>query len=148
VTDRDGEVTLFVGAAAVAVCDGPVCGADGDPAGVREGAAVAVRGGVVQAVGEQGALRERHPGARLVHCAGGLLTPGLVDSHTHAVFGRWRADEYELRCQGVPYMEIARRGGGINASVADLRSRSEDELVEMALPRCARCWSRGPRSPR
>jgi len=64
-----------------------------------------------------------------------VLTPGLVDSHTHAVFGRYRTDEYALRCTGVPYMEIARRGGGINASVRDLRARSEDELVEMALPR-------------
>ena len=60
-----------------------------------------------------------------------VLTPGLVDSHTHAVFGRWRADEYALRARGVPYMEIARRGGGINASVRDLRERSEAELVAL-----------------
>ena len=63
------------------------------------------------------------------------LTPGFVDSHTHAVFGRYRTDEYAQRSAGVPYMEIARRGGGINASVRDLRARSEDELVELALPR-------------
>jgi imidazolonepropionase len=86
-------------------------------------------------VGTEAELCNRYPDAERVDCGGGVLTPGLVDSHTHAVFGRWRADEYVLRCQGVPYMEIARQGGGINASVRDLRGRSEDDLVELALPR-------------
>ncbi|HEV2733495.1 MAG TPA: imidazolonepropionase [Longimicrobiaceae bacterium] len=127
---------LFTNAAQVAACTGPTSSADGqDPAAVREGAAVAVQDGRIAAVGAEGELLARWPGAQRVDCAGGVLTPGLVDSHTHAVFGRWRADEYVLRCTGVPYMEIARRGGGINASVRDLRERSEDELVRMALPR-------------
>ena len=55
--------------------------------------------------------------------------PGLVDSHTHAIFGRTRANEQEMRAAGLDYMEIARRGGGIHASVRDLRERSEDELL-------------------
>ena len=70
-----------------------------------------------------------------VDCPGCVITPGFVDSHTHAVFGGWRAAEYALRSRGVPYMEIARRGGGINASVRDIRARSEEELVELARPR-------------
>lgn len=70
-----------------------------------------------------------------VDCSGCVITPGFVDSHTHAVFGGWRAAEYALRSRGVPYMEIARRGGGINASVRDIRERSEEELVELARPR-------------
>jgi imidazolonepropionase len=86
-------------------------------------------------VGPDAEIVSRHPNAARVDCAGGVLTPGLVDSHTHAVFGRYRTDEYALRCRGVPYMEIARRGGGINASVRDLRARSEDELVALSLPR-------------
>jgi imidazolonepropionase len=90
-----------------------------------------------------GARLQRHPDAARVDCAGGVLTPGLVDSHTHAVFGRWRTDEYELRCQGVPYMEIARRGGGINASVRDLRARSRTSWWSWRCRVCARCWSRG-----
>jgi imidazolonepropionase len=87
------------------------------------------------AVAPESELKRRYRGAERVDCGGGVLTPGLVDSHTHAVFGRWRADEYALRSRGVPYMEIARRGGGINASVRDLRERSEDELVELTRPR-------------
>lgn len=127
---------LFTGAAEVATCTGPPrTTGDADPAGVLPGAAVAVRGGRIIAVGPELEVANQVPGAERVDCAGGTLTPGLVDSHTHAVFGRWRADEYALRCRGVSYMEIARRGGGINASVRDLRERTEDELVELTLPR-------------
>jgi imidazolonepropionase len=100
-------------------------------------AAVAVRDGRILTLGPAAALAAAHPDARRVECAGRVLTPGLIDSHTHAVFGRWRADEYALRARGVPYMEIARRGGGINASVRDLRQRSEDELVELTRQRLA-----------
>ena len=76
-------------------------------------------------------------------CGGRLLTPGLVDSHTHAVFGRARYEEQELRAAGVDYMEIARRGGGIHASVRDLRARSDDELFALTLPRLQRLASYG-----
>jgi imidazolonepropionase len=69
--------------------------------------------------------------------------PGLVDSHTHAIFGRPRADEQELRAAGLDYMEIARRGGGIHASVRDLRARSEDDLLALAIPRLQRLASYG-----
>jgi imidazolonepropionase len=127
---------LFVHAAEVAACTGGcVETPDHDPAAVRRGAAVLVRDGRVAEVGDEAGLRAAHPDAELVDCGGGVLAPGFVDSHTHAVFGRFRTDEYALRSRGVPYMEIARRGGGINASVRDLRARSEDELVELALPR-------------
>src|SRR5690606_17144173 len=66
-----------------------------------------------------------------------------VDSHTHLVFGRARYDEQELRAAGAGYMEIARRGGGIHSSVRDLRARSDDELVALALPRLARLAAHG-----
>lgn len=120
---------LFTGAAQVYTGEGA------DEGHVRDGAAVAVVDGRVAAVGPEPELARRYGDAERVDCGGGVLTPGLVDSHSHAVFGRWRADEYALRCAGVPYMEIARRGGGINASVEDLRRRSEDELVELTRPR-------------
>jgi imidazolonepropionase len=132
---KRSQVLVFTGAAEVATCTGPPRGQEGAEPAAATRAAVAVRDGRVAEIGSERELLERFPDAERVDCAGGLLTPGLVDSHTHAVFGRWRADEYVLRCQGVPYMEIARRGGGINASVRDLRTRSEDELVELALPR-------------
>jgi imidazolonepropionase len=132
------QTLVFTRASEVACCTGPALGGESaDPAAVLTGAAVAVRGGTIVAVGAEDEVLRAHRGARQVDCRGGVLTPGLVDSHTHAVFGRWRTEEYALRCQGVPYMEIARQGGGINASVRDLRERSEDALVEWALPRLA-----------
>ena len=129
---------VFANVSELARCTGPALGGEhADPAAVLPRGAVAVRDGLIAAVGAEDEVLLAHPDAARVDCGGRVLTPGLVDSHTHAVFGRWRTEEYALRCQGVPYMEIARRGGGINASVRDLRARSEDELVEMALPRLA-----------
>ena len=69
--------------------------------------------------------------------------PGLVDSHTHAIFGKPRFEEQELRAAGLGYMEIANSGGGIHSSVRDLRARSEDELFELALPRLRRLAAYG-----
>ncbi|NIR46244.1 MAG: imidazolonepropionase, partial [Gemmatimonadetes bacterium] len=89
--------------------------------GLIEDGAVAIADGRVVAVATSDQLRARFPDARRENLRGHVLTPGLIDSHTHAVFGRYRLDEYEMRCAGVPYMEIARQGGGINASVRDLR---------------------------
>jgi imidazolonepropionase len=69
--------------------------------------------------------------------------PALVDSHTHAVFGSPRAAEHEMRAAGLDYMEIARRGGGIHASVRDVRARSERELLALARSRLLRLASFG-----
>ena len=66
-----------------------------------------------------------------------------MDSHTHAVFGTPRFEEQEQRAAGRDYMEIARRGGGIHASVRDFRARSEDELFDLAVPRLRRLASYG-----
>ncbi len=127
---------VFTNTSEVSRCTGPSRASDGaDPAAILPRGAVAVSRGVIAAVGAEDEVLRTCPDAERVDCGGRVLTPGLVDSHTHAVFGRYRTDEYALRSQGVPYMEIARRGGGINASVRDLRARSEDELVQMALPR-------------
>jgi imidazolonepropionase len=141
VTDR-----LFVDATQVVTCAGPPRarrGAEMNALGVLTGAAVAVRDGRVAAVGPQDSLQREHPAAERVSCAGGVLLPGWVDSHTHAIFGRPRADEQELRAAGAGYMEIAERGGGIHASVRDLRTRSEDELFALADARLRRLASYG-----
>ena len=73
--------------------------------------------------------------AEWIDCAGRWITPGLVDCHTHLVFGGNRAHEFELRLQGASYEEIARAGGGIVSTVAATRAASEAELVASALPR-------------
>ncbi len=139
-------VTLFVNAAQCVTCAGPKRarrGGEMRDARVRRGVGVAVAGGRILAVAADDDLRRAHPDAAEVDCGRGLLAPGFVDSHTHAVFGRARYEEQELRAAGTPYLEIARRGGGIHASVRDLRARPDDELVALALPRLARLAAGG-----
>ena len=70
-----------------------------------------------------------------IDCGGRLITPGLIDCHTHLVYAGDRAQEFELRLKGARYEEIARAGGGIAATVAATRAAREDELVAQALPR-------------
>ncbi len=112
-------------------------------AGVRAGIGIAVQGERIVAVDADDVLRRAYPDAREVDCDRGLLAPGFVDSHTHAVFGAPRWAEHELRATGVPYLEIARRGGGIHSSVRDLRARTAQELLELATPRLARVAAGG-----
>jgi imidazolonepropionase len=66
---------------------------------------------------------------------GALVTPGLVDCHTHLVFGGDRAHEFDLRLNGASYEEIARAGGGIASTVGATRVADEDELLRQSLPR-------------
>lgn len=75
------------------------------------------------------------PKAQTIDCGGKLLTPGLIDAHTHLVFAGNRAAEFELRLQGASYEEIARAGGGILSTVTSTRAASEDDLVAQSLPR-------------
>jgi imidazolonepropionase len=112
-------------------------------AGILIDAAVAVADGKIVAIGPQSELEPRYAGHAPVDCQNRVLMPGLVDSHTHAIFGRARAEEQEMRAAGLDYMEIARRGGGIHSSVRDLRSRSEEDLVALAVPRLQRLARHG-----
>ena len=138
--------TLFVNAAQVVTCAGPGRarrGAASGDAGVRTGHAVLIEGERITAVAPRDLLERAHPHAQRLDCHGGVLTPGLVDSHTHGIFGKPRYEEQELRASGLGYMEIANRGGGIHSSVRDLRTRTEDELVALALPRLRRLAAHG-----
>lgn len=131
---------LFVNAAQVVTCAGPArarVGTEMGDAGIRTGVAVLVDGGHILQVDAEPILvaAPASAGAHVINCQRGVLTPGFVDSHTHAIFGRARYEEQEQRAAGIPYMEIARRGGGIHASVRDLRARTDDELYALALPR-------------
>ena len=77
----------------------------------------------------------RFEAAETIDCEGRWITPGLIDPHTHLVFGGDRAHEFELRLSGASYEEIARAGGGIVSTMKATRAASEDELVTEALPR-------------
>lgn len=74
-------------------------------------------------------------GSRVLDCSKYVVTPGLIDPHTHPVFARTREEEFDMRIRGKTYEEIARAGGGILNSVKALRRMSEDELFERSLPR-------------
>lgn len=92
---------------------------------------IAVEGGRIAAVGP---ALERG-GARVIDAGGRLLTPALVDCHTHLVHGGDRAREFEMRLEGATYEEIARAGGGIASTMRATRGLSVDDLVAAALPR-------------
>ena len=74
----------------------------------------------------------KEPNLRILDAGGALVTPGLVDAHTHLVFGGYRQNELALKLQGVSYLEILSRGGGILSTVAATRRASEEELFEKA----------------
>jgi imidazolonepropionase len=73
--------------------------------------------------------------AGAIDCGGRLVTPGLVDCHTHIVHAGNRAGEWRMRLEGATYEEVARAGGGIVSTVKHVRAASEDELVRQTLPR-------------
>ena len=137
---------LFVNARQVVTCAGAPrarTGAAMRDCGILVDAAVAVDGARIVAVGPRAVLDATYPSAATIDCGGGVLTPGLVDSHTHAIFGKPRYEEQERRAAGADYMEIARQGGGIHASVRDVRARNFDELLALARPRLRRLASYG-----
>jgi imidazolonepropionase len=111
--------------------------ANGTPYGTIESGALAVKDGRIAWAGAAADL----PGApaslaqRVHDAAGAWITPGLIDCHTHLVYGGDRSREFELRLTGASYEEIARAGGGIRSTVAQTRAASEDELYAQALPR-------------
>ena len=88
--------------------------------------------GKIDSVGRRGELSVE--AEETIDAKSSLLTPGLIDPHTHLVFYGTREDEFEMRIQGKSYMEIAEAGGGIRKSVRMLREASEDDLVEHSLP--------------
>ncbi len=73
--------------------------------------------------------------SQTIDLQGQLLTPGLIDCHTHLIYAGNRTNEFEMRLNGVPYQEIAKQGGGILSSVKATRAATEEQLIEFALPR-------------
>lgn len=102
------------------------------PYGLIEDAAIALDQGRITWVGP---MADRPRGWPEQPLGGRLVTPGLIDCHTHLVHGGNRAREFEQRLQGASYAEIARAGGGILSTVTATRAASEDDLVASALPR-------------
>ena len=94
-----------------------------------------IRDGRIDWIGEVGKLPEEYADLPYQDLGGRLVTPGLIDCHTHIVFGGDRAREFEMRLEGASYEEIARAGGGILSSVRATREADEAALLASALPR-------------
>ncbi|QRM28053.1 imidazolonepropionase [Microvirga sp. VF16] len=107
----------------------------GNGLGIVEHGAVAAKDGRIAFAGPERDLPTGWDAAERIDCEGRWITPGLVDCHTHLVYGGDRAHEFELRLKGASYEEIARAGGGIVSTVKATRAATEDELVASALPR-------------
>lgn len=92
--------------------------------------AMLVKDGRIASVGSKEEIELRvSAGTEIIDAGKRVVMPGFVDAHTHLVFAGNRADEFEMRCAGVTYQEIAERGGGIRSTVRKTRAASEDELV-------------------
>ncbi|HRO64271.1 imidazolonepropionase [Thermomonas sp.] len=105
------------------------------PFGLIEDGALACKGGVIAWVGPMAQLPEGAAADREEDLGGALLTPGLIDCHTHLVFAGNRAREFDMRLNGASYEDIARAGGGILSSVISVRLAREDALFEQSLTR-------------
>lgn len=107
--------------------------------------ALATKGDRIAFVGARGDLpaAPEECAAQVVDCSGAWITPGLIDCHTHLVFGGERAHEFELRLEGASYEAIAQAGGGIRATVAATRAASEDALFASAKARLDKLASEG-----
>ena len=103
--------------------------------GLIEDAAILQRDGLIEWVGRSGAVPGKRSEMAEQSLQGRLVTPALIDCHTHLVFGGNRAKEFEQRLQGVSYEEIARSGGGINSTVESTRTASFEALVSASLRR-------------
>jgi imidazolonepropionase len=103
--------------------------------GMVERGAVAARDGRIAFAGADADLPSGWNDTERIDCEGRWITPGLIDCHTHLVYGGNRAHEFEQRLAGVSYAEIARASGGIVSTVRATRQASEDELPMLALPR-------------
>lgn len=107
----------------------------GAPYGLIEQGAVALAGGKIAWAGPVGEVPAQYRDLDSHDMQGRLITPGLIDCHTHLVFGGNRAREFEMRLNGATYEELAKAGGGIVSTVTQTRAASVAQLVELALPR-------------
>ena len=130
---------LWVGARLATMCAG------GAPYGTIEDGAIALKGERIAWVGraEEGRRHARDLGLSPSDAGGRWITPGLIDCHTHLVYGGNRVAEFEQRLCGVSYEEIARAGGGIQSTVRATRAATPRELREAATVRLERLMAEG-----
>jgi len=113
------------------------------PYGLIENGAIVISADRIKWVGAEKELPDEFAGLQGKNLEGRLVTPALIDCHTHLVYGGSRATEFELRLNGASYEEIARNGGGILSTVTATRNASENELLAQSLPRLDALLSEG-----
>src|SRR5687768_13303919 len=111
--------SLLIGNARIATLIG------GNPYGLIDNGAVLITDGKIAWVGP---MRDAPRADQTIDAQGRLLTPSLIDCHTHLVFAGNRAHEFEQRLNGISYSDIAKAGGGILSTVRATRAASEDDL--------------------
>ncbi|MBR4636122.1 MAG: imidazolonepropionase [Clostridia bacterium] len=109
------------------------CGAEQGAIAKHADASVLIDNGTIVSIAENGELPEGSENAEVLDAGGALVTPGLVDAHTHLVFGGWRAHEVPLKIAGASYLDILNAGGGILNTLVNTRKDSEDELFERSM---------------
>jgi len=101
-------------------------------------ACIAVTNGKIVAIGQLDDLKQKYHPQTWLDAQDMIICPGFVDSHTHTVFVHSREDEFEMRLQGQSYVDIAKAGGGIISSVADVRAADESLLYDLAYVRVSK----------
>lgn len=117
----------------------------GKPYGIIPNGAIGVTDGKISWLGAMADLPDvpADVSKNVIDCKGALITPGLIDCHTHLIFGGNRIGEFEKRLGGSSYEEIAREGGGIRSTVAATRAASEEDLFESATLRLQKLIDEG-----
>ncbi|MCA1055159.1 imidazolonepropionase [Rossellomorea aquimaris] len=111
--------------------DGPLKGKEMSELPILTNAAIGIKDGLIDWIGTHEDA-QTYKATERINAEGKLVSPGLVDPHTHLVFGGSREHEMALKQQGVPYLEILKRGGGILSTVGATREASEEELLKKA----------------
>jgi imidazolonepropionase len=109
--------------------DRPATGLGMGDVGTIPNASIVVKGGVIVSVGKSDEILSKYSGENHFDATGKIVTPGLIDAHTHLVFAGSRENEFELKIKGASYMEILQSGGGIIKTVRDTRAATKKELL-------------------
>jgi imidazolonepropionase len=133
------STTVVITGARILTCAGPPA----DPLGIIDRGALICDGDRIAWVGRESDLPALDSTSDLLDLGGRLLTPGLIDCHTHLPFAGDRAREFGLRSRGASYAEIAAAGGGIASTVAATRAASDDDLGALAVGRLRRALAAG-----
>jgi len=111
--------------------------------GIIEGGAIGITDGIIACVGSSEEILKTFTADTIMDASQKVVMPGFVDPHTHPIFVKTRENELEMRLQGKSYKEISQTGGGIRASIQDVRNASLEELVDLGVRRINKMLTMG-----